>query len=115
MPGLDRYVQLELGNGQTLPVATVEAYRERGVVLRQGYGLTEVGVNCFAMTSEEALSHAGAIGRPLMFTEARLVDADGQDVPRGEVGELLLGGANGLLARIGTGSAGYDDDLDDLD
>jgi len=31
------------------------AYQERGVTFRQGYGLTEVGVNCFAM-SDETLS-----------------------------------------------------------
>jgi fatty-acyl-CoA synthase len=62
------------------------------VVLRQGYGLTEVGVNCFAMTDEEAVSKAGSIGRPLLFTEARVADESGQERPDGEVGELWFRG-----------------------
>jgi len=87
-----RHVRWFISGGAPLPPALVADYRAQGVVLRQGYGLTEVGVNCFAMTSEEAVRHPGAIGRPMMFTEARLVDAAGQEVGPGEVGELLLRG-----------------------
>ena len=38
------------------------------------------------------MAKKGSIGTPMMFTEARLVDADGREVPPGEVGELLLKG-----------------------
>ncbi len=62
------------------------------MVLRQGYGLTEVGVNCFAMTDENARLKAGSIGTPMMFTEARVVDADNRPLPSGEVGELVFRG-----------------------
>jgi fatty-acyl-CoA synthase len=51
-----------------------------------------VGVNCFAMTVEESVAKPGSIGKPLMFTEARLVGEDGAEAPVGEVGELLLKG-----------------------
>ena len=60
-----------------LPVDLINAYRERGVVLKQGYGLTEVGVNCFAMSSEDATRKAGSIGRPFMFTEASSCGREG--------------------------------------
>ena len=36
--------------------------------------MTEVGVNCFAMTVEDSVRKPGSIGKPLMFTEVRLVD-----------------------------------------
>ncbi len=81
-----------ISGGAPLPPSLIELYRQRGVVLRQGYGLTEVGVNCFAMTNRDAWERPGSIGKPLMFTEARLVDDGGEDVPAGEVGELLLRG-----------------------
>jgi fatty-acyl-CoA synthase len=81
-----------ISGGAPLPPQLVEAYRRKGIVLRQGYGLTEVGVNCFSMTSREAITHAGAVGRPMMFTEARLVGEDGREAREGEVGELLLRG-----------------------
>jgi fatty-acyl-CoA synthase len=37
------HVRELISGGAPLPVYLIEAYRERGVPLRQGYGLTEVG------------------------------------------------------------------------
>jgi fatty-acyl-CoA synthase len=81
-----------ISGGAPLPLYLIEAYQARGVVFRQGYGLTEVGVNCFAMSDADAARKKGSIGRPVMFTEARAVDASGRDCPPGEVGELWLRG-----------------------
>ena len=81
-----------ISGGAPMPRHLVGIYRERGIVMRQGYGLTEVGVNCFAMSNDEAWDKAGSIGRPLMFTEARVVDEGGQVLPANEVGELCFRG-----------------------
>ncbi|HLA78798.1 MAG TPA: long-chain fatty acid--CoA ligase [Vicinamibacteria bacterium] len=81
-----------ISGGAPLPGFLIEAYQRRGVVFKQGYGLTEVGVNCFSMTVAESAQKAGSIGKPLMFTETRLVDGSGGEVPVGEVGELWLRG-----------------------
>ncbi|HUO16652.1 MAG TPA: long-chain fatty acid--CoA ligase [Verrucomicrobiae bacterium] len=66
------HVRWLISGGAPLPVELVEAYHERGLILKQGYGLTEVGVNCFSMTAEEAIRKKGSIGKPMMFTEAWL-------------------------------------------
>ena len=81
-----------ISGGAPLPTHLIDVYRARGVTLKQGYGLTEVGVNCFAMSEADAFVKAGSIGRPLMFTEATLVDEGGREVAVGEVGELRLRG-----------------------
>jgi fatty-acyl-CoA synthase len=81
-----------ISGGAPLPLYIIEAYQRRGVVFKQGYGLTEVGVNCFAMTVEQSVAKKGSIGTPMMYTQAKLVDAEGREVPIGEVGELLLKG-----------------------
>ncbi|HEV7667394.1 MAG TPA: long-chain fatty acid--CoA ligase [Thermoanaerobaculia bacterium] len=81
-----------VSGGAPLPRFLIDRYQERGIVFKQGYGLTEVGVNCFAMTVEESIAKAGSIGKPLMFSEARLIDAEGGAVTDGEVGELCLRG-----------------------
>jgi fatty-acyl-CoA synthase len=81
-----------ISGGAPLPVQLIHRYKERGVVLRQGYGLTEVGVNCFTMTDQEAWEKAGSIGKPFPFTQARVVDKEGKALGPGEVGELLLAG-----------------------
>ena len=102
-----------ISGGAPLPLYLIDAYQKRGVVFKQGYGLTEVGVNCFAMSVEESVAKKGSIGRPLMMTEARLVDEAGAEVPVGEVGELCLRGphvSKGLLAEPLATAAALDDD-----
>ncbi len=78
--------------GAPLPTWIAEIYQRRGLVFKQGFGMTEVGVNCFAMTVEESIRKLGSIGKPMMHTEVRLVDAAGNDVPVGEVGEMWFRG-----------------------
>ena len=86
------HVRWFISGGAPLPLYIIEAYQKRGIVFKQGYGLSEVGVNCFAMTVEDSRRKAGSIGKPMMFTQARLVGGDGRDVAAGEIGELLLRG-----------------------
>ena len=83
--------------GAPLPEYIAVAYQQRGVTFKQGYGLTEVGVNCFAMTTEDSVRKRGSIGKPLMMTEAMLIDEAGVEVAAGEVGELLLRGPHVCL------------------
>lgn len=79
--------------GAPCPLPLLRAWSEEtGAPLRQGYGLTEVGPNCFAMTDAEASERAGTVGRPCVFGDIALVDEDGRAVADGEVGELALRG-----------------------
>jgi fatty-acyl-CoA synthase len=87
-----RQLRWFISGGAPLPVELIHEYQRRGIVLKQGYGLTEVGVNCFAMSPEDAIRKAGSVGRPLMFTDARLAGADGREASGEEIGELLLRG-----------------------
>ncbi|HEU5348777.1 MAG TPA: long-chain fatty acid--CoA ligase [Ktedonobacterales bacterium] len=78
--------------GSSCPLPVIERYAARGLVFRQGYGLTEVGVNCFSLAPEDALRKAGSVGQPVFHSRARIVDEDGNDVPPGSAGELALAG-----------------------
>jgi len=91
------HVRWLISGGAPLPLYIIEAYQQRGVVFKQGYGLTEVGVNCFSMTVEESIRKKGAIGKPMMFTEARAAGPGGVEMPAGEVGELWLRGSHVCL------------------
>lgn len=87
------HVHFFISGGAPCPPSLIEAWnRTKGVTMRQGYGLTEVGVNCFSMTDEEALRKAGSVGKPIFHSRMRLVDIDGNDIPRGETGELIISG-----------------------
>jgi fatty-acyl-CoA synthase len=80
------HVRWFISGGAPLPAYIIEAYQKRGVVFKQGYGMTEVGVNCFTMTVAESYRKPGSIGRPMMFTEVELRHLDG------EVGEMYIRG-----------------------
>jgi fatty-acyl-CoA synthase len=88
------HVRFFISGGAPCPVALMEQWRKaKGVVFRQGYGLTEVGVNCFTMTDEESVRKAGSVGKPIFHSRVRVVDPEtGRDLPPGQEGELLIAG-----------------------
>jgi fatty-acyl-CoA synthase len=104
-----------LSGGAPLPVELVRRYRdEKGVVFRQGFGMTEFGPCAFSLPAADAERKAGSIGRPNAFVEARVVDPEtNQPVPAGTVGELVLRGpaaTTGYFRDPDATAAAFDDD-----
>jgi fatty-acyl-CoA synthase len=62
----------------------------RGLKFKQGFGMTEVGVNCFCLEIPDAERKIGSIGFTNFAMEARIVDDDGNDLPPNTSGELIL-------------------------
>ena len=86
-------VRYFISGGAPCPVPLIHRWTtETSIALRQGYGMSEVGVNCFSMSDEEASTKAGTVGRPIMHLNARIVDTAGQTVADGETGELVFSG-----------------------
>jgi fatty-acyl-CoA synthase len=78
--------------GEPMPIPLIERWHEKGVPIRQGYGMTEVGPNLTSLHQKDAIDKKGSIGRPNFYVQIKLVDSDHQEVPTGESGELLLKG-----------------------
>ncbi len=78
--------------GAPMPLALIDTWHDKGIPIRQGYGLTEVGPNCFSLHQDHAKRKRGSIGQPNFYLEARVVDEDGRDCPPGQPGELWLRG-----------------------
>jgi long-chain acyl-CoA synthetase len=67
-------------------------FEERfGVMIVNVYGLTESVTGALYCGPDPATRRIGTLGKPV-DTEVRVIDADGADVARGAVGELLLRG-----------------------
>lgn len=94
-----------LCGGAPLSVQLLERYQERGIPLRQGFGLTEVGPNCFSMPASQARARmqdqpdnptagpAGScVGLPIHHLAAKVLRPDGTPCAPGEPGELVLKG-----------------------
>lgn len=78
--------------GASMPVHLLQWYAERGILIQQGFGMTETGPTVFLIDRDHALTKAGSVGKPQMHVAVRIVDRDGRDVPPGEMGELLIKG-----------------------
>ncbi|MDP3858618.1 MAG: FadD3 family acyl-CoA ligase [Stagnimonas sp.] len=64
-------------------------------VLLTGYGLTEAsGMVSFCHSTDDAETVARTCGKPIPDTEIKCIDEDGQRVPHGVAGELLVRGYN---------------------
>ncbi|MFO7652930.1 MAG: AMP-binding protein [Candidatus Krumholzibacteriia bacterium] len=83
-------VRYAIVGGAPMPLPLIDTWHGRGVFVRQGYGLTEVGPNCFSLHQDHAVSHRGSIGFPNFYVQARVVGDEGRDCAADEVGELWL-------------------------
>lgn len=90
---IGRQVRLFVSGSAALPASVFESFRERfGHAILERYGMSEA----LMITSNPYAGERrpGTVGFPLPGVETRLVDGQGLEVPRGEVGELLLRGPN---------------------
>jgi acyl-CoA synthetase (AMP-forming)/AMP-acid ligase II len=55
-----------------------------------GYGLTETTSAVVANVGVEFAAHPDSVGRPNLTADVRIVDADGEPLARGEVGEICI-------------------------
>jgi len=85
-------VRFCISGGAPCPSSIYEAYWAKGLVFKQGYGLTEAGPNCFSLHSDDVQRKKGSIGKPVFHSEVKLVDAEGEKVSANRVGELLIQG-----------------------
>jgi 2-aminobenzoate-CoA ligase len=80
--------------GEALPKATFDAWQARtGMPLLDGIGATEM-LHIFIGAPREAI-RPGSTGLPVPGYEAKIVDAEGRDVPNGTPGRLAVRGPTG--------------------
>ncbi|MDR2156009.1 MAG: long-chain fatty acid--CoA ligase [Burkholderiaceae bacterium] len=65
----------------------------------QAYGMTELAPHATVLPSrylleDRHLGKSASVGHAVRHTEVRIVDAEGQEVPRGTVGEIVVSGPN---------------------
>jgi len=75
-----------------MPWSDVPRFKERFGIpnVQQAYGQSEVPCRIFAAPDDGTVWRANAIGRPVPWLEVRLVDENDEDVPVGEVGEIVV-------------------------
>ena len=85
-------VRYAIVGGEPMPLELIKAWQNKGVPIRQGYGLTEFGPNVFSLNEADAIRKIGSIGFPNFYIDARIVDDNDNELGNGQVGELSLRG-----------------------
>jgi len=80
--------------GASMPVEVLRGFEQAfGAIVLEGYGLSETSpVACSNHPGRER--KPGSIGTPIEGVEMRVVDEDDDEVPQGEVGEIVIRGHN---------------------
>ena len=78
-----------LGGSQLGGELAEHALRVLGPVIHNLYGSTEVAYATIA-TPEDLLAEPACVGRPVLGTVVKLLDADGKEVPQGETGRIFV-------------------------
>jgi long-chain acyl-CoA synthetase len=122
--GLPKSIRLCVSGGAPLPAEVLDAFeKETGIRMLEGYGLTEtVGACC--LNPPEGTTKAGSVGVPLAGYELKILGDEGEEMPRGQVGEIavrgkgVMSGYRNLAEENGeaflngwflTGDMGYED------
>jgi fatty-acyl-CoA synthase len=80
--------------GAAVPLPTLRTWLDRGVTMQQCYGMTEAAPGCTVLASADAERKVGSAGKPVFFTDVRVVHPDGTDTGVDEVGEVVVQGPN---------------------
>jgi fatty-acyl-CoA synthase len=83
-------VRYAIVGGAPMPIPLINKWHAKGIYIRQGYGLTEVGPNCYSLHQDDAVRKRGSIGFPNFYFEAKVMDENGGELGSEQIGELWL-------------------------
>ena len=71
---------------------TYDSFKAKfGAEIIEGWGLTEAGANN-AVNPISGIRKVGSIGLPMQGTRMKIIDFDGNDLPVGQTGEIIISG-----------------------
>jgi fatty-acyl-CoA synthase len=78
--------------GAPCPGPLLRTYMDKGVPIRQGFGMTENAGSGTLLDTGDLERKFGSCGKPMFHCDARVWNADGGDAKPDEIGELMLRG-----------------------
>ncbi|MCW2533323.1 MAG: Feruloyl-CoA synthetase [Blastococcus sp.] len=80
--------------GAPLPLPTLRTWLDHGVTMQQAYGMTEASPGATVLDSADAERKVGSAGKPVFFTDVRVLRPDGTEAETDEIGEIVIQGPN---------------------
>ncbi len=86
-----------ISGGAPCPEKIIKKYQDNNIIFKQGYGLTEVGPNCFLLEQKDVKRKCGSIGKPIKQSLVKILDKNNNEVTGEEIGELAIKGDHQCL------------------
>lgn len=97
MSDLDLFKEVDLSSvryaivgGAPMPIPLINIWHTKGIPIRQGYGLTEVGPNIYSLNQADAIRKRGSIGFPNFYVEAKIMSEQNGECGNNQIGELWI-------------------------
>ncbi|MDX6373934.1 MAG: fatty-acyl-CoA synthase, partial [Nocardioidaceae bacterium] len=83
-----------LSGGAPIPESLLRTWLDRGLMITQGYGLTESSPGATMLRAADGVRKLGSAGTACFFSDVRVVSSGLDQVDVGEPGEVLVRGPN---------------------
>lgn len=94
-------IRICISGGASIPVELLHKFESKfNVPILEGYGLSETAP-LVAINPLNGVRKPGSIGINIPAVQSRVVDKFGEELPRGEVGELVVQGPNVMKGYLG--------------
>lgn len=85
-------IQTALCGAETVPVSLVEYWMERGIIIQEGYGMTETCAAGCMLDKSDIPAKVGSAGKALMYSKIKIVDDSGAECAPNVPGEIWFKG-----------------------
>lgn len=94
-------IRLCLSGGASMPVELLQRFEEKyKTIILEGFGLSETAP-VTAFNPLKGIRKVGSVGVDIPGVINKVVDKYGNEVPRGEIGELIVKGPNVMIGYLG--------------
>ncbi len=97
LPGVDEVdfsrIQSAITGAETVPTELVKWWHAKGVIIQEGYGMTETTAAGCLLPKEDVPAKVGSAGKSYIHSEIRIVDEAGQTCAPNVQGEIWFRGA----------------------
>jgi fatty-acyl-CoA synthase len=79
---------------ESVPESLLRTWYNRGVIIQEGFGMTETAAGCLALDRKDVPHKIGSAGKPGRHCQAYIARADGSEADPEELGEIWIRGKN---------------------
>jgi fatty-acyl-CoA synthase len=99
---------------ESVPESLLRAWYDRGVIIQEGFGMTETAAGCLALDRRDIPHKIGSAGKPWRHCQAYIARPDGSEADAEELGEICWFRSGDIARRDKDGYFYIEDRVKDM-